>query len=265
MRDRCRVVPRSRRGCGVRRTGETATPRASGYVEATEVRVAPEVGGRIARAEGREGDRVAAGDVDRAARHRRRRARAAPRRGRSRSGGRAAAPRSQAGARPEDIRQAQAQVGVGAGRRARRRGRARRRPTADLAALRRRCSRSTPARASSATTRRRGATWRTARVRRRARARPRRGRSAGEAARRRRAPQEIAAARARVAAGDAQIASLQKNVADATLTSPVAGIVTAKLVDAGEMVAAADAGRRRHRSRSRVGQRLRRRTGWCRG
>jgi HlyD family secretion protein len=50
-------------------------------------------------------------------------------------------------------------------------------------------------------------------------------------------PQEIAGARARVAAVEAQIASLQKNVGDAELKSPVSGIVTAKLVDAGEMAA----------------------------
>jgi HlyD family secretion protein len=40
-----------------------------------------------------------------------------------------------------------------------------------------------------------------------------------------------------VAAADAQIAALQKNRADAVLTSPVAGIVTAKLADAGEVIA----------------------------
>ena len=39
-----------------------ATPRASGYVEATEVRVAAEVGGRIAELLVDEGKRVAAGD-----------------------------------------------------------------------------------------------------------------------------------------------------------------------------------------------------------
>jgi HlyD family secretion protein len=51
-------------------------------------------------------------------------------------------------------------------------------------------------------------------------------------------PQEIAAARARVASMEAQIAVLEKNVADAVLTAPVAGIVTAKLIDAGEVIAA---------------------------
>jgi HlyD family secretion protein len=49
--------------------------------------------------------------------------------------------------------------------------------------------------------------------------------------------QEIDAARARVAAVDAQIATLKKNEADAILKAPVGGIVTSKLVDAGEMIA----------------------------
>ena len=47
----------------------------------------------------------------------------------------------------------------------------------------------------------------------------------------------FAAARARVAAFDAQIASLQKNIADAVLKAPVGGIVTSKLVDEGELIA----------------------------
>jgi HlyD family secretion protein len=40
-----------------------------------------------------------------------------------------------------------------------------------------------------------------------------------------------------VAAAEAQIAVLRKNLADAILNSPVAGIVTAKLADAGETIA----------------------------
>jgi HlyD family secretion protein len=50
-------------------------------------------------------------------------------------------------------------------------------------------------------------------------------------------PEEIAAARARLAAADAQIASLEQNVTDATVVSPVAGVVTQKLADAGEILA----------------------------
>jgi HlyD family secretion protein len=50
-------------------------------------------------------------------------------------------------------------------------------------------------------------------------------------------PEEIAAARARLAATEAQIASLEQNVSDATVISPVAGIVTQTLADAGEILA----------------------------
>lgn len=48
-------------GCG--RNGEDALPRASGYVEATEVRVAPEVGGRVLEVAVEEGQRVESGAV----------------------------------------------------------------------------------------------------------------------------------------------------------------------------------------------------------
>jgi HlyD family secretion protein len=49
-------------------------------------------------------------------------------------------------------------------------------------------------------------------------------------------PEEISAARARVSAADAQIAMLDKALADAQIVAPVAGVVTQKLVDAGEIV-----------------------------
>ena len=52
--------------------------------------------------------------------------------------------------------------------------------------------------------------------------------------------------------------------ADAVVKAPVGGIVTSKLVDAGEMAAPRVADRRHHRSRSRLGERVRRRAGWCR-
>jgi HlyD family secretion protein len=67
-----------------------------------------------------------------------------------------------------------------------------------------------------------------------------RARAASEAVARLRAgarAEEIAGARARVAAAEAPIAVLEKGRSDAVLTSPVAGIVTAKLADAGETVA----------------------------
>jgi HlyD family secretion protein len=49
--------------------------------------------------------------------------------------------------------------------------------------------------------------------------------------------EEIDAARARLAAMDAQIATYEKALADATITSPVGGVVTEKLVNVGELVA----------------------------
>jgi HlyD family secretion protein len=50
-------------------------------------------------------------------------------------------------------------------------------------------------------------------------------------------PEEIQAARARVAAADAQIAVLEKTLRDGQVTSPISGIVTEKLAEAGEIVA----------------------------
>jgi HlyD family secretion protein len=49
--------------------------------------------------------------------------------------------------------------------------------------------------------------------------------------------EEVEAARARVASAEAQIATLEKSLADTTFTSPVSGIVTEKLVEAGEVIA----------------------------
>jgi HlyD family secretion protein len=49
--------------------------------------------------------------------------------------------------------------------------------------------------------------------------------------------EEIAAAEARVAAADAQIKIIEKSIADATVTAPIAGIVTDLIADVGELVA----------------------------
>jgi HlyD family secretion protein len=50
-------------------------------------------------------------------------------------------------------------------------------------------------------------------------------------------PEELDGARARAAAVDAQIATLEKTLGDADVVSPVGGTVTQTLVDAGEVVA----------------------------
>ena len=94
---------------GCRGNADEGPLRASGYVEATEVRVAPEVGGRILELPVDEGDRVTAGaliarldtmDTDIALR----------RADADRAHAVAQLRLLQAGARPEDIRQAQAQA-----------------------------------------------------------------------------------------------------------------------------------------------------------
>jgi HlyD family secretion protein len=219
-------------GC---RGGTAQAPRrASGYVEATEVRVAPEVGGRVLELKVAEGDRTEVGtviarlsttDTELAIR-------------------RVEADRQQAiaqlrlllaGARPEETRQARAEVEsaeaevrvaqaelqaaaadlqrfeallqVNAGSRKQRDDAATRR---DVAA----------ARVMAARERVRAAREVVARL------------TAGAR------PEEVAGARARVASVEAQIASLEKGVADAVLRSPVAGVVTSKLVDAGEVISA---------------------------
>jgi HlyD family secretion protein len=49
-------------------------------------------------------------------------------------------------------------------------------------------------------------------------------------------PEEIDAARARVAVADARIAGIEQQIADATVLAPAAGTVTAKLVEQGEIL-----------------------------
>ena len=211
--------------------GTTGTmARASGYVEATEVRVAAEAPGRILEVPIDEGARVEAGailarldtaDVEIALR----RARA------DRDQAAAQLRLVRAGARSEDIRQASAQaasaraeiaaaeaevqaaaddlkrfealLAANAGSRKQR----------DDAAARVRVA---TARADAARERTRAAEETVARLRAGAR------------------PEEIAAADARLSAAEAQIAALEKTLADATVKAPVAGTVTSRLVDPGE-------------------------------
>jgi HlyD family secretion protein len=218
-------------GCGTRE-GE-APPRATGYVEATEVRVAPEVGGRVLEVAVAEGDRIAAGGL--VARLDTADAELALTRVRAERDQAVAQLRLlQAGARMEDIRQARAQAESA---------------RADVAAAEAELQAATAdlqrfeqllaANAGSRKQRDDAATRREVAEARRSAARDR-VRAADEVVARLQAgsrPEEIAAARARVATVDAQIAVLEKTLRDATLLSPLAGVVTSKLVDAGEMVA----------------------------
>ena len=198
--------------------GNSSDSYISGHVEATEVRIAPKVGGRIQELKTVEGDSVQAGQevaridpVDlllalqsaRAAR------------------GQAAADLDLlvAGARKEDIAEAAARVDQA---------------RAELQAAGQDLQRmqglldsgsGTPKSRDDALARRDAADAAL--------------RASEERLRRLRAgsrPEEIQAARARVQGADALIAQLEQQIADATVTSPVGGIVTEKLVEQGEMV-----------------------------
>ncbi len=209
-------------------------PRASGYVEATEVRVSPEVGGQIVELTVEEGDRLEVGAL--IARLSTTDAELNIRRAEAERDQAIAQLRLlEAGARPEDIRQAQAQRdSAEADVRA---------TAAELQSSEADLQRFDALLAANAGSRKQrddALTRRDVAIARLASARDR-ARAAAEALGRVRSgarKEEIAAARARVAVVDAQIASLRKGVSDAVLTSPVAGIVTSKLVDAGEVVAA---------------------------
>jgi HlyD family secretion protein len=217
--------------CG---SGTTSSPaRASGYVEATEVRVAPQVGGRITEVAFAEGDRVEKGAL--LARLDTADAELAVRRAEAdRDQALAALKLLEAGARGEDVRQARAQAeSAQADVRA-----AEAELEAASADLQRfeallKASAGSRKQRDDAATRREIAVARVTAARERARA-------ASEGVARLRAgarAEEIAGARARVGSAEALIATLQKNLADAVLLSPVAGVVTAKLADAGEMLA----------------------------
>jgi HlyD family secretion protein len=208
------------------------TLRVSGHVEATETRLAAEVGGRVLTLNVKEGDRVEPGQailtldtkdtelaIDRA--------------NAERAAAEAQLRLVQAGSRIEDIRQAQAQVETAraevaaarvelnaAGQDLERfdtllKNNSGSQKQRDDAAARRDVARD---RVTSAESRVKTAEELVAKLQAGAR------------------PEEIEAARARVATVTAQIAALDKAINDATLKSPVAGLVTEKLVEVGEVV-----------------------------
>lgn len=206
--------------------------RVSGQVEATDVQVAPEIGGRLIELRVAEGDRVATGDligrldtttIELALR----RARA------ERAQADAQLRLLRAGARAEDIRQAEAQVAaadtdVAAAR-------------ADLAGAEADLARfeSLLAARSGSEKQRDDAAVRRDVARERLRGAEQRARAARETLARLRAgarPEELQAAEARLAAADAQIASLEQNLKDATVVSPVAGVVSQKIAEVGEIL-----------------------------
>jgi len=218
---------------GCRGSDAHAPIRASGYVEATEVRVAPEVGGRVLDLRVAEGDRVAAGDLilklDTAE------TQLAIRRAEGERDQALAQLRLlQAGARVEDIRQAQA-LAESASAEVRAAEAELVSANADLQRFEALLQSNAGSRKQrdDAATRRDVAAARLQAARERARA-------STEALARLRAgsrAEEIAAAKARVQTVEAQIATLEKSIKDAELRSPVDGVVTAKLIDAGETIA----------------------------
>jgi len=209
------------------------TLRVSGHVEATEVQVSGDVGGRLLELRVSEGDRVAAGDViarldTRDIELQIERVRA------DRAVADAQLRFTQRGPRPQDVRQAEAQVDAARADAAA--------AAADLKAAEADLGRFESLLAANAGSQKQrdDAQARVDIGRERERGARDRVRAAGEVVSRFQAgatPEEIEAARARVAAADAQIALLDKARTDATITSPAAGIVTQTLVDAGEVVA----------------------------
>ena len=218
---------------GCNRGAAPAADRATGYIEATEVRVAAEVGGRLLEVKVAEGDRVAAGDVvarldtsDTDLLVRRVTA--------EREQAEAQLALLRAGSRREDIRQAASQVQA-----AQSETRAAQAEldaaTADLERFEGllRANAGSVKQRDDAKTRREVAAARVRGAQERAQAASDTLAKVRSGAR----PQEVDAARARVSAVDAQLATLQKNIGDAVLKAPVAGIVTSKLLDAGELAA----------------------------
>ena len=228
--------------------------RVSGQVDATEVQVAPEVGGRIIEMTIAEGDRVKQGDV--VARLDTRDIDLALQRAQAeRSQADAQLRLLQAGARGEDIRQAEAQVAATSADVAA--------AQADLAAAETDLQRfekllqsnsGSQKQRDDAATRRDMARDRLAAARARVTG-AREGVARLRAGSRR---EEIEAARARVAGVDAQIATLEKYKGDATITAPIGGVVTERLPRPGESCRRARRSCPR-RSRSRMGGSVRRR------
>lgn len=210
----------------------TGTTRATGYVEATEVRVASQVAGKVLEVKVEEGDSVRVGallvrvdptDLQLALD----RVRA------ERNASDAQLRLLQAGARPEELRQAEAQVAAAdADQRA---------TQSELKAAGDDLARFESLLAANAGSekQRDDAAARRDLAAARVKAAGDRAQAARETLARLRAgarSQELDGGRARVAAADAQIASLQKNISDTQITAPVSGVVTTRLIDPGELV-----------------------------
>lgn len=219
-------------------TACTETPpanevRASGHVEATDVRLATETGGRIVLLAVNEGDRVEPGALILKLDSREIELTIARVKAEQRIA-EAQLRLLEAGARPEDIRQAEAQAqaardDVSA-------------VAAELAAAEldlRRFEALLQADAGSRKQRDDAASRRDVAGRRTQAAESRVGAADAGAARLRAGarPQEIAAAQARVASAAAQVASAEEALGRTTLTAPIGGVVTDRLAEVGEVIA----------------------------
>jgi HlyD family secretion protein len=207
--------------------------RVSGNVEATEVNVAADVGGRIVELLVEEGDRVTSGSVV-ARLDTRETALQIDRARAERANADAQLRLLQAGSRPEEIAQASAQADAA---------------VADVTTVEAELKSAqldldrfeALLRANAGSRKQRDdAQARVDVAQERRRAAQERVRAARETVARLQSGarrEEIEGARARVAAADAQIATLQKSLADAEVIAPLTGVVTQKLADAGEIVA----------------------------
>jgi HlyD family secretion protein len=206
--------------------------RVSGQVEATDVQVAAPVGGRLLALDAVEGQRLEAGAV--VARLDSADAELALARARAdRDQADAQRRLLRAGARPEEIRQGEAQVATAVADAAA--------ADAELAASQKDADRYAALVASNSGSRKQldDAVARRDVARERGRSAHERIRAASENLARLRAGarrEEIEFAVARVSAGEAQIATWQKAIADATVIAPIAGIVTETIAELGELV-----------------------------
>jgi HlyD family secretion protein len=210
----------------------TGVLRVSGHIEATEISVSAEVGGRLLERPVSEGDRVATGDL----------IAKLDTRDVELQMGRARADRAlaeaqwrllMAGPRAEDVTVAEAQVDAADTDRTA--------AETDLKAAEIELERfETLLKADAGTQKQRDdAKARVDLARERVKGAGERVRVSREALARVRVgarSEELDAARARIAAVDAQMAVLQKGLKDATVLSPAAGIVTQTLADVGEVV-----------------------------